>query len=48
MEFEFTGENGKLFDKMLSAISLNRKDICMYSLLNSYDMTASENNNKSL
>ena len=46
IEFEFTGENGKLFDKMLSAISLKRKDICMYSLLNSYDMTATENSNK--
>ena len=46
IEFEFTGENGKLFDKMLSAIGLNRKDICMYSLLNSYDMTASKNSNK--
>ena len=31
---------------MLRAISLKRKDICMYSLLNSYDMTAIENSNK--
>ena len=31
---------------MLSAISLKRKDICMYSLLNSYDMTAIKNSNK--
>ena len=39
MEFEFTGENGNLFDKMLNAIGLNRKDICIYSLFNSYNMS---------
>ena len=31
---------------MLSAIGLNRKDICMYSLLNSYDKTASKNSDE--
>ncbi|MBI72263.1 MAG: hypothetical protein CMG61_02215 [Candidatus Marinimicrobia bacterium] len=46
IEFEFTGENGKLFDKMLSAIGLKRKDIFMYSLLNSYDKNVNKTSNK--
>ena len=48
MEFEFTGENGNLFDKMLNAIGLNRKDICIYTLFNSCNKSMTKFSNSEI